>query len=535
MRCRPRPQLTVLTAPTPLPMFPEGKHHTTITMLSLSVVTHLKAARLVTLIAKEDLFRSPADEAYVTVTVGQHRETHPVTSTTFKRYFAARYYDRYSAPPDPTALKSALDVIEGHALFRGDIKEVFVRVGGHNGKVYLDLGDQTWDVMEISRTGWYPVKEAPIKFRRPAGMQPLPKPERGGSIDELRPFLNLASEEDFILVVAFLVGTLLPTGPYAHLQLVGEQGSGKSSLARIVRSLVDSNTVPLRGQVRNERDLMIAARNGWLLVFDNLSWLPAWLSDALCRLSTGGGFSTRQLYTDVDETLIDVQQPALINGITGVAVRGDLLDRTISLELPSIPPAQRKPERQFWEHFEKVRPRVLGVLLDAVSRVLRDREKVRLVGHPRLADFAVAMAAAEPAFGWPEGTFAQAYAANQHAARARAVESDPVALLVEDLMQKAKTWSGTATQLLDVLKRRTHAVVVWVPRDPARLSQWLRRLKPDLKAVGIEVTFSREGRHGTRMIHISRADDTVSTGTNVSGDGASNSGDGSDGPSGASA
>ena len=235
---------------------------------------------------------------------------------------------------------------------------------------------------------------------------------------------------------------------------------------------------------------MIAARNGWLLMFDNLSWLPRWLSDALCRLSTGGGFSTRQLYTDVDETLIDVQQPSLINGITGVAVRGDLLDRTISLELPSIPNAQRKPERQFWEDFEKVRPRILGVLLDAVSRVLRDRDKVELDHLPRLADFAVAMAAAEPAFGWPEGTFARAYEANQQAARVRAVESDSVAVLIEELMRECSTWSGTATELLDALKRRTYKVIVWVPRDPARLSQWLRRLKPDLKAVGIQVVFS---------------------------------------------
>ena len=262
---------------------------------------------------------------------------------------------------------------------------------------------------------------------------------------------------------------------------------------------------------------MIAARNGWLLMFDNLSWLPKWLSDALCRLSTGGGFSTRQLYTDLDETLIDVQQPVLINGITGVAVRGDLLDRTISLELPAIHAGKRKPEKQFWEDFEQVRPRILGALLDAVSRVLRDRDKVDLVDLPRLADFAIAMTAAEPALGWPEGTFAQAYEVNQQAARVRAVESDSVAVLLTELVNTDPTWSGTATQLLDDLKRRTYEVPVWVPRDPARLSSRLRRLVPDLKAAGIEVIFSREGRPGTRMIHIRREDSTVSTVSSVSG------------------
>ena len=466
-----------------------------------------------------------------------HHETHLVTSAGFERYLSALYYRIYGTPPDPTALKSALGVIEGHARFSGDTKDVFVRVGGRVGNVYLDLANKNWDVIMISRTGWRLADKAAIKFRRPPGMQPLPMPEKGRNINDLRPFLNLATNDDFVLVVAFLVGALLPSGPYAHLQLVGEQGSAKSTLARVLRDLIDPNTVPLRGQVRGERDLMIAARNSWLLAFDNLSWLPRWLSDALCRLSTGGGFSTRQLYTDLDETLIDVQQPVLFNGIAGVAVRGDLLDRTISLELPAIPNTQRKPERQFWEDFAKVQPRIIGVLLDAVSRVLRDRDHVQLDDLPRLADFALAMAAAEPAFGWPAGTFAKAYKANQQAARVRAVESDSVAVLIEDLMQERSTWSGTATELLDDLKRRTYEVAVWTPRDPARLSQSLRRLKPDLKAVGIEMTFSREGRRGTRIIRIRKTNGTVSTGSTVSGSRVSRAGadDGSVGPDGVAA
>ena len=145
-----------------------------------------QAARLVNLVvSKAELFKSPADKAYATVTVGQHRETHAVTSSTFKRYLATRYYDRHDSPPDPMALKSALGVIEGRALIRGKVKEVFVRVGARNNTVYLDLGNTTWDVIEITRTGWRPAKKPLVKFRHPAGMQALPTPEPGGSINEL--------------------------------------------------------------------------------------------------------------------------------------------------------------------------------------------------------------------------------------------------------------------------------------------------------------------------------------------------------------
>ena len=57
--------------------------------------------------------------------------------------------------------------------------------------------------------------------------------------------------------------------------------------------IVDPNTPPMKSEPKEARDLMIAANNGWLPVLDNLSRLSPWVSDALCRLSTGGRFSTR--------------------------------------------------------------------------------------------------------------------------------------------------------------------------------------------------------------------------------------------------
>jgi len=112
---------------------------------------------------------------------------------------------------------------------------------------------------------------------------------------ESSPFLNLKSDNDFVLVVAWLVAPLRNSGPYPVLALSGEQGSAKSTLTAILRELLDPNTAPLRALPREDRDLFIAATNGHVLAFDNVSGLPAWLSDTLCRLATGGGFAVRQL------------------------------------------------------------------------------------------------------------------------------------------------------------------------------------------------------------------------------------------------
>jgi hypothetical protein len=128
-------------------------------------------------------------------------------------------------------------------------------------------------------------------------MLPIPAPEPGGSIEALASFLNLPSRNEFVLLVAWLLAAFRFGSPYQLLAISGEQGSAKTVLSQLLKSLVDPNVAPVRAPAREERDLMIAANNGYLLAFDNLSGLPIWLSDALRRLASGGSFAVRRLYT----------------------------------------------------------------------------------------------------------------------------------------------------------------------------------------------------------------------------------------------
>ena len=242
-------------------------------------------------------------------------------------------------------------MIEAKARFDAPERAVHVRVGGMDGKIYLDLCDETWRAVEIDVNGWRVVDSPPVRFRRAAGMLPLPLPVAGGSIEELRPFLNVRSENndfDFILTVAWLLAALRDRGPYPVLALFGEQGTAKSTFAEILRMLVDPNTMLSRAPPREDRDLFIAAMNGHVLVFDNISDLADWISDTLCRLSTGGGFATRQLYTDQDEVLLNAIRPSILNGIEDVVNRPDLADRAICLTLQPIPDDKRRLETELW-------------------------------------------------------------------------------------------------------------------------------------------------------------------------------------------
>jgi hypothetical protein len=221
-----------------------------------------------------------------------------------------------------------------------------------------------------------------------------------------------------------------------------------------------------------------------LLAFDNLSDVPAWLSDALCRLASGGSFATRQLYTDSDEVLFQAARPAILNGIEDVVTRADLADRTIFLTLPYVPEAGRRAESDIWREFELARPRLLGALLDVMTHGLRMLPAVRLTVLPRMADFAAWATACETAL-WPVGTFMRAYGENRRAAIEEVIDGDPVADLVQAIVTKMMAWKGTASDLLRIgaVEHGQSAASAW-PKSPRALAGRLRRVQPLLRPLG---------------------------------------------------
>ncbi len=356
----------------------------------------------------------------------EHAETWPLRSKGFRRWLARRHYQETGGAAGSQAVQDALGVLEGRALYDGEERPVAVRLAEAGGR-------------GLPRPGRPPLAGragGPRGARRLAGAAPgggrpprrcasaargaswpCRSPPPAASVDELRAFVNAPDDDRWRLLLAWLVAALRPRGPYPALALSGEQGSAKSTAARVLRALVDPNAAPLRAQPREPRDLMIAATNGWVVALDNLSAVPVWLSDALCRLATGGGFAVRELFSDAEEALFDAQRPVLLTGIEELATRGDLLDRALVVTLPAIPEDARRPESELWPAFEAARPRVLGALLAAVAAGLARLPETRLARLPRMADFALWVTAAEPAL-WPEpGAFLRAYAGNRADAR----------------------------------------------------------------------------------------------------------------------
>ncbi|HEY9156369.1 hypothetical protein [Candidatus Binatus sp.] len=396
-----------------------------------------------------------------------------------------------------------MELFEAKALFDGEEFPINLRVANHRGKLYLDLCDRAWRAVEIDAEGWRIVNRPPPRFHRTRGSQPLPAPERGGSLEELRGFLNV-DHKGWTLIKAFLVAALRPSVPCPILVAKGEQGAGKTTACRIISALIDPRTGALRGVPREVRDLTAAARNSWIVCFDNLSHLPEELADAACRLATGGGFGGRELYSDHDEAIFDATRPMVFNAIPDLgAARPDFLDRAVIVEFLDMKPEMRRDEARFWREFEQVRPRILGALLDAAAAGLRNLPNVRLDQPPRMADFAIWVNACEKSLGMKPGEALTAYQSNRAETHNLALESSP---LYEPVAQLAREgFSGTVAELharLNCMMSESMRRSVRWPKAPNALSNALRRMASNLRAVGIQIQFSRADTGGRRVVSL---------------------------------
>lgn len=369
--------------------------------------------------------------------------------------------------------------------------------------IYLNLCNENREVVQISPQGWDVISNSPVSFIVPKTMQPLVRPEKGGRIDELKRFINIGSDEQWILMVSWLVKAFIPSGAYPILTIQGEQGSSKSTTAKILKSLIDPATAPLRNPPRSSHDLFISAEKAWVLAYDNLSGMQPWLSDALCTLSTGGGFIVRELFTDSEEVVFDVMRPIILNGIEDLATRNDLADRSVIMYLPAIPKEKRRQESLIWSELDRAKPLILGALLDAVSTGLRNFHNITVPALPRMADYAHWIVAAESALPWEKGKYLEAYERNRREALAACLEVDIVATVICNFMHSQASWEGTATELLKALKESDPQETVnnrSFPKIASTLSNRLRRIAPSLRGEGID--FTQVIRRGKKFVKL---------------------------------
>jgi len=366
--------------------------------------------------------------------------------------------------------------------------QVFLRVAGVRDTLWLDLANPEGEVVEITAEGFrvVPGAQVPVKFARPRGMAPLPRPASRGDFHALRELLNVSDDGLFRLIVTWLAYTLVAEGTYPVLAVAGPAGAAKSTFTAILKKIADPNTSPMYG-VPQGRDLTAIARNNHLIALDNLSNVTPTLADNLCRLATGGSFGGRALYTNYDMAMFHAQRPIILNGINDLITRGDLADRSIVVHLERIDPRQARSKQEIWDTLDAALPEILSALLNIVVQALRQLPNVKMPpqGLPRMVDFAKFGIAAAPTLGWGSAEFLSAYSNNRHAATEIVLDDDPVASGVLELVETrpSKQWIGSVAELFAQLEARAPngKLDAAFPKTASALGKQLERLKPALE------------------------------------------------------
>lgn len=443
---------------------------------------------------QHELFHDQQRAGYSTINTGGHFETWALDSGFYKTYLADQYFKLTQRGCSKPNLNDAVDTLQGSARNNGLRHSVHRRVAGIDGKIFIDLGTPDWRVVEASADGWRILAESPVKFIRSESASSFPEPIHNGDINILWQFLNV-KPEDRPLVLGYLVRALTPDAPYFAIAITGEQGTGKSTFSRIIRNCVDPSVAALRPPPRDEREFLAGAVNNWCLCYDNLSGVQPWLSDALCRVLTGGSFASRTLYTTAEETTLPLARPVILNGIDDVAERGDLADRCIVLNLQPINEKCRMDERTLWREWDKSFPGIFGALLDGLCSAIRNVDKVKLPTRPRMADAAIWATAAEDGLNLHKGAFMEAYTRNIKAAVEVSLNASPFTKAVLDLIQDCKVWEGTPAELLNTVSQGVSEDVLrsraW-PKTPEWVGRYCRRFAPQLRKIGISFEDDRD-------------------------------------------
>ncbi len=417
----------------------------------------------------------------------------PVKSSVFRRWLSGKYWKEVNKGFSGETFLQAVNSLEGKAFHEGDAKVLFNRIARVDNTIFYDLGNDK-QVVKITAEGWEVTNNCPVKFRRFNHQLPQVQPQQGGNLEDIIKYLNLKTETDKLLFLTYLATVLVPDIPRVILINIGDQGAAKSTALRIARSLIDPSISELLSPPSDITELAQASNHHYCLYLDNLSYLKDEISDVLCRLATGIGFTKRKLFTNDEDVLFNQKAVVGITGINLVAQRADLLDRCLILSFERIPEEKRMDEEDFWKNFNTEKPYILGALFTILSKALGMIASFKLSKKPRMADYAKYAAACAIALGRTSEEFLTAFSENIGRQNQAAIESSPTAQSILQFMLFQDEWSGSSSELYKELKLIVEKANLELggadgfPKSSNWLWKRIMQIRPNLITLGISIT-----------------------------------------------
>lgn len=420
-----------------------------------------------------------------------HWEVMSVKSRKFRHYLYALLKKGFQEPVPQALLRDLRNLFEVEAEDAAAVN-LETRITSDSTGICIDLGDELWRTIKVTRDAYTVAQEQQIRFRRSKHMLPLVVPSDGGDPWELLSHVSVDEEKDKLLLIAWTVAAFCPDRPVPMLLFTGQQGAAKTTRCRRLRSLLDPSRVPVLGEV-DDRGLLQVFYHHAVPCFENVDHFTRKRADMFCRAVTGNGIERRKLYTDMEDDLFGFRRPILMNGIDVPSDRPDFLDRCIILSCKRM--TEFKSAVTLDAEFEQARSRLLGSLLTLLVKARNLLDTTPAMSEFRMADFAHFGRAVAIALGRSPEDFDEAYRGNIGQRNRELVEDSPFARAVVAFAKKYiedDPWKSSAENLLREVTKQAKSVGMptnghsW-PKSPRWLTSRLKELSSALLAEGVVV------------------------------------------------
>jgi hypothetical protein len=472
------------------------------------------AEKLIDLISQNSntFFKDQYDVPFARIHNADHHEIVRVGSDKFKRYIGRLYYENENKVANTEALTNAVQVLQAKAEYRGDTIPLSLRVASLNGDIFYDLTNEKWQCVRITRECWQLLDEAltPMFMRYNQTSQVQPDNNYDYEIfDRFLQLTNLKKEEDRILLKVYIVSLFIPNIQHVILQVHGEKGGAKSMLETLIKELVDPAKPKLLSTHKDRMEFIQQLAHNYLAYYDNLKYIPGWLSDEVCRAVTGSGSSKRKLYSDDDDIVYEYRRCLGFNGINVILTEPDALDRSITIEQDRIEDENRRQEEEIVAKFLEIRPKLLAYIFDTLVKTLQIKPTIELKQIPRMTDFAIWGEAIARAMGYKNLEFIKIYYGNIGKQNVEAIENNALGQAIARLVsswyqpERPSIWYTSTSTLLEKLNRIAleHNINTGSKTWPRAANSLTRKLKTILsnlrEGLGFDISITRNttGKH----------------------------------------
>ncbi len=435
-------------------------------------------------------FKDSSEEFFATIKDGSY---YKLNSKTFKRLANQWIINELGRPVSAQTISDAIKNVEALQESKATKRSLSVRVATNEGSLYYDLGD--FQSVKIDKGKWNIQQSPPIFYRFPHQL-PQVEPDENATIDDifkLFELINVTNEQHQILILTYLIYSFIPNLPYPILILFGSQGSGKSTAQRVLKSIIDPSAVDLL-TFKGFDDLYTTLLHHHFLPIDNLSTISPALADEFCRISTGGGITKRQLYTDNELVFYTYKRPLSLSGINLVSSQPDLLDRALIINLERI--HERLTEAELQKRLNELKPKILASIFSILA-IIWNSLKNPPYGLLRMADFSSYGYNIAEVLGLGGYNFLKAYNSNRQNATKEIIENEPLATLILEWLERHQHFQGTPAGFLDELRNLAPELKLdehLLPKKANSFKRKLNVLKTTLEDLGVIISEKHNGR-----------------------------------------